>query len=289
MKFRFSLSISLTVFMGFVGSSCEKDKEVISSGDATAVSEEAVVDSYFQDVDDLSAVAIGTPTDDQYSGGRKSTTVVISDERFDCEGVVVTIEPSTSSTIEHPVGVLTIDFGTTGCQDGRGNVRKGKLICQYDGWRFQPGSEVVIIPENYFINDIKLEGVRTSVNITASQDAAPTFHVVLENGKATFADGSVALRDSDITWSWIRDNNPINDKLIILNNSVAEGTTRNGTAYQVSLLDQLEYHRFCAFAVSGVKKYVIDENKEFTVDYGDGNCDRTVDVTTGGQTMTITL
>jgi hypothetical protein len=92
----------------------------------------------------------------------------------------------------------------------------------------------------------------------------------------------VATRESNITWQWIRATNPADSKLIIDQSSTASGTTKAGRNYQVSLLAQLEYLRFCGIAVTGIKRYVINGEKEITVDYGDGQCDKEVTVTVNG-------
>jgi hypothetical protein len=134
-----------------------------------------------------------------------------------------------------------------------------------------------------------LKGTRTSTNITAAPTDPPKFEVTLQGGQAIFPDNLVATRESDITWSWIRGASPALDQLIVHSNSTASGTTRSGRTYSVSLLEQLQYNRFCGIAVSGIKKYVIDGEKEVTIDYGDGDCDKTVDVTLNGTTHTVTV
>src|SRR5690349_4692517 len=177
-------SAALVVSVGFA-TSC-LDEEKLTVADTTAISEEAITDSYFQDLDDMSNIAIESPTTDQYNngGGRVATTITIVDDRF-CESTVtVTIEPRDGSTLEYPKGKITVDFGTTGCTDPRGNVRKGKLFFEYNGPRLQANSFVKITTENYYINGVKLEGIRTSTNVTVNQET-PRFNVTLESGKAT--------------------------------------------------------------------------------------------------------
>lgn len=269
--------------------SCEEKQIVFSLQDTENVSEEASVESYYQDLDDLGNVALATPTEPEYSGGRRSATITVSDNRF-CNGVVVTVTPGATSTANAPNGVITIDFGQgAGCTDQRGTVRKGKVILSYQGLRFQPNSSVVVTTENYTVNGIRLEGTRTTTNITGSTLDAPKFNVVLANGKATFTDGTFATRVANITASWIRAANPLNDKLVIHNNSTASGVTRNGTTYEVSLGQQLEYQRFCPIAVSGVKNYRINSSRDISINYGDGACDKSFVVTSGAFTRTVTL
>ncbi|HYI78332.1 MAG TPA: hypothetical protein VEW65_11995 [Chryseolinea sp.] len=277
------VTLSLIASIGLV-SSCKEDEERLTASDSQDISEEAITDSYFQDADDIGGVAIGSPSADQYNGGRTSGTITISDDRCHC--AIVTLE--SNGTIEAPQGIITVDFGA-GCIDARLNVRKGKLKFAYNGKRFQPESTVVMTTDNYSINDIKLEGTRTLTNVQGSTDDAPKFNVVLANGKAIFQDGSFAVRESDITLEWIRAANPSNDYLLIDQASTASGTTRGGRSYSVSLSEGLKYKRFCGLAVEGVKKYIIDEEKEIVIDYGNGECDNAVTITVNGVTHNINV
>src|SRR5689334_14495527 len=96
------LKIASLTLIGAIGviSSC-KDEDRLSLADTQDITEEAVTDSYFQDMDDMSGVAVSTPSDDQYSGnGRVAAgpyTITVQDERMNCQGVVVTITPDSES------------------------------------------------------------------------------------------------------------------------------------------------------------------------------------------------
>ncbi|HEY0651999.1 MAG TPA: hypothetical protein VGD65_02685 [Chryseosolibacter sp.] len=262
--------------------SCNEE-ERITAQDSQDISEEAVTDSYFQDMDDMAGVAVEAPSDTEYNGGRTQSTFQVSDSRFRCDGapLTLTLTRGANSTPSAPNGVITVDFGT-GCTDLRGNTRSGKLIFAYNGRRFMPNSTVVVTGQNYTVNGVKLEGTRTLTNVTGSTDVSPKFNAVLTGGKAIFEDNSQATRESSITWQWVRGTTPADDKLYIDQSSTASGTTRAGRNYQVSLLEQLQYNRFCGIAVSGIKRYVINGEKEITVDYGNGDCDKEITVTVNG-------
>lgn len=281
---------ALAMFGGiFFVTSCT-DEDRLTIADTQDITEEALTDSYFQDMDDMAGVAINAPNETQLSSGRISTTITIEDQRFKCAGVVVTVTPGPNSTVDVPQGVLTIDFGTTGCTDLKGNIRTGKLIFTYTGRRFKPGSKVITTTENYTINGILIEGTRTLTNISGSTQEAPKFNAVLENGKATFiADGTTAERESNITWQWVRGASPIEDYLVIDQVSTANGVTRGGRTYAVSLSKALKYKRFCGIAVEGIKTYIIDGTKEVTIDYGDGSCDKSVVITVNGVTRNLNV
>ena len=83
----------------FISSCNEEDR--LTLADTQDITEEAVTDSYFQDMDDMAGVAINSPNDTQLSGGRMATTITIEDERFNCAGIIVTVEPGANSTHRH--------------------------------------------------------------------------------------------------------------------------------------------------------------------------------------------
>ncbi len=271
-------------------SSCT-DENRLTLQDTQDITEEAIIDSYFQDMDDMAGVAVGSPSDNDFSGGRTSATVVIEDDRFTCSGIVLTVEPGVTSNAENPNGVLTVDFGD-GCKDVRDNIRTGKIFFAYSGWRFKPGSTVTTTTQNYTINGIKLEGTRTLTNVIGSTTEAPKFTVVLVNGKAIFTDATEATRESTITWQWnkVGTIDLKDDYLLIDQSSKASGTTRGGRHYDVSFSKALKFNRFCGgIPVEGVKKYVIEKDKDIVIDYGDGTCDKKISVTVNGITRSLTV
>lgn len=276
----FAMIAALSAFV----MSCD-DENRLTLQDAQDVSEDALTDSYFEDADDMSGIALQSDAATTGEGTAAGRMITISDPRFNCAGVVVTIESSPNSTPQNPMGVITIDFGA-GCTDLRGNVRSGKLIITYSGRRFQLGSTVVLTTEEYFINGIQLEGTRTLTNITGSTEDAPKFSIVLEDGKATFPDGTTTLREASFTREWIRASSPTDDQLRV--EGSANGTTRRGRGYTMEIIETLVFKRNCGLPVSGVKVFTVD-GKEITVDYGDGECDRIVTYTVGDRTRSTTV
>ena len=96
------VALSLIGTIGLMSSCKEEDR--LTAADSQDISEEALTDSYFQDADDMGGVAVGAPSDNQYSGGRVATTITITDERFN--GAIVTIEAN--GTIENPQGLIPV-------------------------------------------------------------------------------------------------------------------------------------------------------------------------------------
>lgn len=191
--------------------SCDDNTIDFNESDEQNVENEAVTDAYYEDVDDLAALAVSADAA-TLTGGKESTSGRMvnkpNDHRWNCPGVVITIEVGPNSTPQSPQGVITIDFGT-GCEDERGNIRKGKIIITYNGRRFFPGSSIVTTFDGYEINGIMIEGVRTLTNVTGSLEENPTFTITIVGGKITWPDGTIATREVNRTREWVRASNPL--------------------------------------------------------------------------------
>ncbi|MBK7653549.1 MAG: hypothetical protein IPJ20_26390 [Flammeovirgaceae bacterium] len=283
-----SLALFALVFLA----SCTDDSVKFNTEDSQNVENEASTDSYFEDADDMATIAVAADGSTA-SGARESSYgrqgIKPVDIRFSCATITFLFADNNSTTTPH--GFITIDFGD-GCTDAKGNVRKGKIIVEFTGKRFLPDSRIITTFQDYFINGVKIEGVRTVTNVTGSVEENPKFLIKVDNGKATWEDGTFATREVNRTREWIRANNPLEDKWIV--EGTAAGTNRNGKTYQVEITKALVYKRECAIsakvfiAVEGTKVLSID-NKVITIDYGTGECDRVVTITINGQSKDVTV
>lgn len=265
--------------------SCEDDGEEInnsiSESEEQLVASEAEIDALYEDVDDMTTTGLAST---ENSGGK---TAEEEDDRF-CEG-------SFNFSGDKSSGVITVDFGD-GCVDRYGNTRKGKIIIEYTGGRLMPGSVVHTTLENYSINDISVEGMRTLTNIADSTDDYPTFHITLQGGKVIWPDETFATREVDRVRVWVNAPNPFNDEQHVT--GTASGKTREEVAYNMEIIDTLVYKRSCRISrrallpVQGIKviKTETDSTAQtITIDYGEGGCDRAVDITTEGRSEEVTV
>lgn len=276
--------LGLTVIFLSLLSSCDDNEFDFSSNDSNNVENEAVTESYFEDVDDMSTLAVSADASTS-TGSRESASgrqgVKPSDQRFSC--ATVTFEFAADNTLENPHGYITIDFGA-GCTDARGNVRKGIIKVEFKGKRFLSNSQLITTLVGYSINGIAIEGVRTVTNTSASIELNPKFNITVQGGKATWPDGTVATREVNRTREWLRDVNPLNDEWVIT--GTAAGSNRDGKNYQMEITKPLVYKRACAstsggIAVEGTKVLTVD-GKVITIDYGSGTCDKMITITING-------
>ncbi|MBX2966414.1 MAG: hypothetical protein KF845_09730 [Cyclobacteriaceae bacterium] len=288
-----TLALAAIVLLGAT-ISCEEDNAVLQE-EAADITEDVITDYFFEDADDIiNLVLLAYDRPDTGDTTSIPRTIVMADPRLTCNEVVVTITMDEESSSETPKGRIVINFGEAGCTDASNNVRKGKLIVDFTGRRFLPGSTIVTSFDKYTINDIKLEGVRTLTNISTSNLDFPRFGVELESGKITWPDGTEAMRTHCFIREWIRAANPLNDAVVVDRctgaNVAALGINRRGRAYTMLILEQLMYKRGCPIAVKGVKQFVdVATGKVIMVDYGDGNCDSVITVSVDGYSRSVNV
>ncbi|MCE2958428.1 MAG: hypothetical protein ACK5UP_17030 [Bacteroidota bacterium] len=276
-------------------SSCKKDAELLNASDTQNLNSESISDSYLDEANDVSNIAIAGVSDVQYGNARTEGDPVTNlgdiDDRLKCATVTITRSPNSNTT--NPVGSIVIDFGT-GCTDARGVVRKGKITINYTGRRFAPNSTIITTFQDFFRNGVKVEGTHTLTNVTSTNVSYLRFNVVIAGGKLTFPDGKTITREHNFTREWQRATNPTQDKWVILAGSSASGTNKSGKSYVMNVTKDLVYSRACQIsnqvfiAVSGTKAFTVD-GRVYSVDYGDGACDNTITVSLGGVSKTITV
>ena len=270
------LGLGLTALIFSV--SCTTGVEPLSGIDEATVAADIVAQADFDEVDDLTSTAMVVA-----EGGVGGRIAGMDDERMRCAVVTHDLENNE----------IIIDFGD-GCTGPHGVVRSGKIIINYQGRRFVPGSYWMVSFDSFYINRRHIEGIRTVTNISESLEANPTFHVVLEGGKVTWPDGTFATREVDRVRVWVRAANPLLDEYHILAESTTSGSTRKSIRYNSVVLEDLIIKKACMgpkggrLPVAGVKEVTFGD-KTYTIDFGDGECDTLVTVTVDGESRTIDL
>jgi len=189
-------------------------------------------------------------------------------------------------------GQLEIDFGD-GCTGPDGRIYKGTIILEFTGRRYEVGSIVHAVLQDFYIDDYKLEGTRKSTNVTENI-LHPKFEIEVTNGKITWPDesGTFATWDASRTHTWSISEGTGEIVLSIEGN--ANGVNRNGTEYYSEIVQPLVLKSGCLASssyvpVQGMKKIVLEGNLDINVNYGNGSCDRTVSISVGRQTKDISF
>lgn len=243
-------------------SSCSEDGE--ESTDLVQefdLASEATLDANYEDIDEV----VNAGLESGSSAGRMVEDDLLRD-------VTVTRDSANNTII--------IDFGD-GVEGPGGRVRKGKIIITYEGQKWAPGSFRRVTFKDFYIDDVRVEGVREHRNTSESRDENPQFSITLEGGKLTFPDSTTATREVNKVRTWFRATNPLDDEITM--EGTASGSRRDGVRYEVEIIERIVYKRGCRrlrifIPVAGVKQITSGENV-VVIDYGDGECDNIATVT----------
>lgn len=275
------LSTALFLAMSVLFSACEQDNEEINSNADEAESiaiDEAIADDLFEDIDLISDEAADYEGDTQ--GGRLE-----SDENAmmsDCVGRGV--ERVRADRVF--TKTVTLDFQES-CEGPKGRERQGTMIITRITDTNAATYTVSTTFQDFFLDGKKIEGTRTRV-YTTLETGVHQVAITLTDGKVTLEDGRVIERSGSFTKTWNRNSGEVS---VV---GEASGINRNGVTYTSTVTSPLIYKQSCAtegifVATQGIRSITREGKADVTVDYGQGDCDKTVDITVDGEERTIEL
>lgn len=118
----------------------------------------------------------------------------IAIEKADCN-VIITIDTTSS-----PKSV-TVDYGSSNCTCNDGKTRRGKIVTTFTGQYIATGTIITHTPVDYYVNDIKFEGMKTVQNMGINSNSQPYFNVQID-GVATLTSGEVVDYTSSRVRTW---------------------------------------------------------------------------------------
>ena len=89
----------------------------------------------------------------------------------------------------------TPDYGTENCECFAGNVKRGKIHVSITDWWKNEGSLRKITFEDFYMNDNKIEGVKTTLNTGLNEKGNLTFTKKVTGAKHIYAD------ETSMTWA----------------------------------------------------------------------------------------
>jgi len=269
--------IALTIV--FLTPSCSKEDDgSISETDLALAQDEAYADALYEEIDNMVVSEITALDASGYlSADLKSTTEE---------------EPCYTVTVDHPDSthfpkVVTIDYGE-GCtivfRDDT-ITRKGQIILTVTDRWFMPGAENIVTFNNFYLNDVKIEGTRTITNLGLNEELHLEMGIVLEGGKITFNDTTWMTRDANHVREWIRHYSPQNDTVLITGS--ANGTNVLGQQYSRVITESLvlvhcQEYKWRWVIVDGSVEVTNSETGVTTIDYSADGCDGTVMINKNG-------
>jgi len=193
--------------------------------------------------------------------------------------------------------IITIDFGD-GCVGPYGRVRKGKILIAYSSEAGDSLANRIITFENFFVNNKGVTGTIELRDVSINADGNLQSTNRLKDLTITFASGQKVVYNGTRTREWLAgagDDDPTNNKYRITGTVTGESTT--GRSFTQEIVEPIISDWSCAaqgnFArVSGVVELTKLNGfsvRKRTVDYGDGECDNVITITTFKRTYKVTI
>ncbi len=261
------LSLSLLILSAtaiFTINSCTKDTKT-AEVDASSIEDNAIgekhFDAIFEEVDDA-ATASGI-------SGRGN--------KFN-----ITFDTLNSTKI------MTLDYGSTNVLCNDWIYRRGKVVVTWTGRYRDFGTIVQINTNNFYQNDIKIDGVKT-VTCKGRNSQNQLYWEIAVNGTITDLDGKVFTWNSNRTRTWIAGEATrlirLDDKYSISGSS--QGKNRKGVNFTTTITKNLLVELNCQYLLTAGTIEIQDAdqpNRKVVVDYGSGTCDKIGNYTIDGVT-----
>jgi hypothetical protein len=271
---RFLALVALVPFTIACEEEPEASDDVLNTEVETLADDEALVDDIFEDIDEITLEAAEYQESGRYlsEGGTTSAACVSR-----------SVERSLDNGLQSTVTLAFAD----GCEGPKGRVRSGTILVSRQFDRTNSTYTLSTTFQDFFLDGKKIEGTRTMVYKSDGEEII-TVNINLSGGKITLPDAREITRDGSFTKTIDRNSGEIS-----LQGS-ASGVNRNGVAYTSTISSPLLYKRACAtdgikMAVGGTRVISRDGRPEVSINYGSGDCDRSVDITAEGRRKTIEI
>jgi hypothetical protein len=217
--------------------------------------------------DNSSLLKSGTVTDSKYLNG------------------CAVVTKSTNTTPQ----VITIDFGTS-CTGKDGKVRSGKIIVTSDAFTTFPSIRKKTF-DNYSVDGRKITGtmVKTILKDNDNHVRTATFQedvtVNLPNGEGT------AHRVANLTRQYQLNELGVQDDNQVISWGTVEFTRFSGakTTKTIAQANPLVFSAQCHHIVSGIVSFTTSNNRSWSINFGNGECDNKAILTMGSKSKEINI
>lgn len=268
----------LFIVGNFIFTSCSNSDTVDLSEPISADETIALVE-----MDDISD-EVNNVIDDYFAADEQLLSK--SEEESKTDGLLTCV--TRTIVITDTLKVVTLDFGD-GCELPSGNVLSGKIIMSYS---IDPNLLTLTITytyENFYFNDIRVEGENIIVRIRENENGNPQ-STLTYNTTLTWPDGVYASKKGTIVREWTEgyDTRIFGDNVFLITGDWTV-TFSDGTIFSSNIIEPLRREMACRFIVSGVVE-VQKLDIKGTLDFGDGSCDDKAILTNeAGEETEITL
>lgn len=207
----------------------------------------------------------------------KEEEIVSNPCSFDYASLLASCAVVTESSSTFPKTV-TIDYGT-GCVAANGRTKKGKLIINVSGDMRVSGNTRTVTFENFYINEVKIEGSRnaenTGPNTEGNMVVKVTGEITASNSEFTRSRSFTRYREwiSGISTCEISD-----DEFHVTGSGTAIG--RRGTEIPHIITEKIVFKPGqCNYPLSGTVD-IGGEKRGMILNFGNGTCDNVAEATT---------
>ena len=273
--------MAITFGFAFLGTSCTNENAVATDASlTTTATDEAQAASLSDAVINTADTYVNTVADNGY------TSQMAVKGEVETSGVTITIDKP--DTLKFPK-IITIDFGTSGYIDNRGDTLKGKIIIKLSANINLKGATKTITLVDFYVNGNNVKGTKQIVNngLNAAKNPSVTVSV---SDTIIRVDKSTIIRNASRTRERI-DNagTPLNfwdDKFSITGSS--SGINAKGVAYTVEITSPLIIYNNYPYFVQGTVS-TTTQTRTAVLDYGTGDKDRKATLTINGVSKDIFL
>lgn len=266
--------LSCLSVMAFI--SCQKNETASLEDEVSISQQEAQLEVVLSDVDFIVEEAIMLN-----SSSSRTSTLDSSVYLNDCPVITVNNESKPK--------VMTIDFGTA-CTGKDGKIRSGKIIVTTETLSRLSSTRNKTF-ENFYVDEKKIEGSVTK-SIEKDTSLRTNTAVLVEDITITFPDNEVsAHRTSNMTRKTFRNNlkDRLDDQVVSWGTILYTRVSGVKVTKVITEESPLVFNVACQHIVSGVVSFSSTENKNWSLDYGNGDCDDKAMLTKNGVTKEITI
>lgn len=282
-KSKIVYAIAFLLFIGISFTSCNNEDGDIDEGLSTTELSEAYettdIDDVSENINDIVEGAYFELASNSFS---KSTDFKAQEShRFLSDCVIIT-KVITDQNIE-----VTLDYGES-CTTKKEDVLSGKIQMLIKPDILGKSVTIDYSFENFYFNSKKIEGTVNKIRSRSNENENPQA-IITRDIKIIWEDDSYALVNGERTREWIEgaDNLIWSDNVFSITGKLTI-TKRNGVLRTSTIIEPLIKNMACKFLVSGVIE--IEKNdKQRTIDYGDGECDDLALLSSSGKEYEIHL
>lgn len=289
MKHLYLPFLMILIVLTFIGCNKEND-DIIIDNTSTSARDNATAENMFADIKKV----VEEAADDEGQTNKNTGNPNKTGYTF---GSCATVSINPAWIDPNWPKVMEIDFGATNCTGVYGVNRRGKLIVTLTGKYRDSGTTLTIQTQDYYVNDIKVEGTKTITNNGYNSNNNLEFTVSVNNGQITYQNNTTTTWATSRTNEWIEGDSTtlfthgfagICDDVYLITGS-ANGVNQKRNPYTVTITSPLRKEVCCRWLVSGTLEIVPNGLDPRIVDFGSGDCDNQATVTINNNTYNIPM